>query len=290
MVKSSDFLVFDPIQYREFGLDFYEGNGFSFRYQTKRSKFFRIVYLPFGPISKDLDSFESCMGELNSFKFSKIKIDLPLILNDQISDNLKKILSKNKYAESKYIQDEETILLTKTNVNLNSKDLRYYNRKGDAKYNVVIKDILEKDEINKIYEIYLQSSKRIGYIPKSIDVFTKIAEDCIVSLAYSKESGNLESFVFGYLSEIDARTYLNKESSTLLRILFVGSTEEARKDFIGYLAYTRLIEASFEKYNLDLIDLYGASRTKGRAYTKFKESFGGERVNLPGSFEKINFI
>jgi lipid II:glycine glycyltransferase (peptidoglycan interpeptide bridge formation enzyme) len=100
-----------------------------------------------------------------------------------------------------------------------------------------------------------------------------MSESSLVSLCY--KNNNLIGFVFGYV--------FNK----ILMIMFTAQSNEGRELRIGHAMHYDLFEKAFNEYNIDLIDFHGASRTKDRSYTSFKQEFSSNFVSLPGSFTRF---
>ncbi len=283
-------ILFDPAQYKEFGQSFYDEKTFSYRYQASKKLFFSRVYIPFGPICQKKENVQDFLEHCQTVKLSKIKVDLPLILDQEDSDFVTHSFRERGFTYGTYVQDAETIILTRTSFNPDTKDIRYYRKKAAKTHDIVIKDKLSNEELEAIYQLYLQSAEKIGYIPKPKAVFSKLAEHTLTSLAIEKSAGEIHGYVFGYTYKRSLGNFSDQEQGDVLQIMFAGSNENGRKSYVGYGLYANLIETSLESNRVKIVDLYGASRTQNRAYTKFKAEFGGEFVAYPGSFEKVNIL
>ncbi len=289
-MEGINYYLFDPIQFKEFGDNFFEGKDFYFRYQSSKKIFFENIYIPFGPNCFKKEGFLNFTNHINALRFKKITIDLPMIYCREIKEDVLKAFKKNNFKEKPYFyQDEETILIKKENFRPKIKLMNEV-KHGYKAVDVIVKNQLTEDESKAIYEIYLVSSKRIGFKPKQIDVFKKLSENCLVSLAYSKKDYKIQGFVFGYLFNTCAKDFYDKDTSKILLVMFAAETDLARENKIGHAMYYKLIKTSFEEHDVDIIDLHGASRTKNRNYTVFKQKFSKNFYPLPGSFSKIPFF
>jgi len=282
---SDQHYLFNPIQFKEFGYKFYKGEDFYYRYQLSKKLFWKNIYIPFGPNCKIKQGFLNFIEHINKIKFGRITIDLPMIYCRERKDEVINILKDNRYKKIPYIhQDEETIIFSKDNFKVISK-LRNKIKHGYNKSKIVIKKELTENEFKELYNIYLNSSKNIGFKPKKIDIFKKMSESCLVSLAFSKDN-NMMGFVFGYLFNVCARDFSEKDNSKILLIMFTAQTDLGKKNRIGHAMHYNLFEKSFQEYNIDVIDFHGASRTKKRPYVSFKKEFSSNFCQLPGSFTK----
>jgi lipid II:glycine glycyltransferase (peptidoglycan interpeptide bridge formation enzyme) len=83
-------------------------------------------------------------------------------------------------------------------------------------------------------------------------------------------------FVFGYI--------FDSCSKKILMVMFTAQTDEGRDNRIGHAMHYDLFEKAFN--SVDVIDFHGASRTKNRPYTSFKQEFSSNFQELPGSFTR----
>lgn len=286
MTTIDEHYIFDPIQFKEFGYEFFEDDGFYYRYQLSSKLFWKTIYIPFGPNCTTKQGFLNFIQHINKIRFiKKIIIDLPMIYCKKRKEEIIKILADNGYKKVPYVyQDEETILFKKEEFGAKSQLMNKV-RHGCKKCKIVVKNNLTENEFKEIYDIYLNSSKKIGFKPKNISIFKKMSESCVVSLAYS-EDRRIQGFVFGYLFDICAKDFYNKDTSKILLVMFTAQTDWARENRIGHAMHYNLFKKSFEEYNVDIIDFHGASRTKKRTYLSFKCEFSKNFYSLPGSFVK----
>jgi len=288
MIES--YYIFNPIQFKEFGYHFFEGNNFYYRYQLSQKLFWKNIYIPFGPVCQTQKGFENFLNHLDNFKFTKITIDLPAIYNQKRIQEVVNKLKEHGYKKKPYIyQDEETIILLKEHFRLKSERMNKV-RYGYKFSNIVIKNQLKNDEIDKIYKIYLIAIKRLGFPPKNKDMFKKLSENCLVSLAYSKETNELEGYTFGYILNSDKADFFDKEKIKILYVMFTGLTDYGRDKKLGHAMHYELFNYAFNNYDVDIIDFHGGSRTKNRSYVSFKQEFSNQFYSLPGSFTKITLI
>lgn len=266
--------LFDPIQFKEFGFKFYKGTDFYYRYQTSKKLFKKHTYIPFGPNCENKQGFLNFLEHINSLE--KITIDLPMIYSEETREEAINLLKEKGFKQIPYFhQDEETIIINKHDFKINTK-LRNKINHGHNVSKIIVKEKLNEEELNELYNVYLISSKRINFVPKSIDIFKKMSESSLVSLCY--KDNELIGFVFGYI--------YNLNSKRILMIMFTAQSNEGRNSRIGHAMHYDLFEKAFNEYNIDLIDFHGASRTKNRPYTSFKQEFSSNFVALPGSFTR----
>lgn len=282
--------LFDPTQFPELGHFFYEGDGFSYRYQMSKKLFLKSIYIPLGPNCITKKGFENFLKHIKTLKFTKIKIDLPTIYEKKKLAEILKSIEKAGFKKTKYIQDEETLLVTKDDLHLPHSEMNQV-RNGLKKANIIIKNELTENDLKQVYKVYLVAAKRLGIIPKDISIFKKLAEKCQVALAYNLETNNLDGFLLNYLVETNVSDITNnKGDNQLLLSMYTGLTDEGRNCKIGRAIYYESYKSAFEKMGVNVIDFHGASRSKGRSYMGFKLSFSKRFLSLPGSFEKINLF
>lgn len=266
--------LFDPIQFKEFGFKFYKGTDFYYRYQTSKKLFKKHTYIPFGPNCETKQGFLNFLKHIDELE--KVTIDLPMIYNEETKQEVIGLLKEKGFKNIPYNhQDEETIIIDKNEFRINTK-LRNKVNRGRNVSQIIVKEKLNEQELNDLYNIYLISSKRINFTPKSIDIFKKMSESSLISLCY--KDNILIGFVFGYIYNFD--------SKKVLMIMFTAQSNEGRELRIGHAMHYDLFEKAFNEYNIDLIDFHGASRTKDRPYTSFKQEFSSNFVALPGSFTR----
>ncbi len=283
------YYIFDPVQFKEFGYNFYQGDDFYYRYQSTRKLLSESIYIPFGPNCATRQGFLNFIKHIGKRRFTKVTIDLPMIYCKRREKDIVDILLKNGYRKNPYIhQDEETIIFKKEEFIVRSKLMNKV-RYGERRSDVVVKHNLNEAELKEIYKIYLFASRRIGFKPKKIAVFEKLSESCIAVLAFSKEGG-MQGFVIGYLFNAYACDFYNKDASKILSVVFTAESEGGRKNKIGHMMHYHLFKEAFEGYGVDIIDFHGASRTKNRTYISFKSEFSKNFYSLPGSFTKTKIL
>jgi hypothetical protein len=279
-------IINDPFQIKEYGGEIFEGKGFYYRFYSKKRLFWNNIYIPFGPVCQDTTGFENFINHIESKTFSRVTIDLPLIIDKELIKTVISRLETLKFKKIDYIHEEETILITKANFSPENKEIRYYVKKGLKHYKVETFNKLNDQQFEDMYNIYKESADRIGFIPKSKEIFKKLSENALISLAYNLESNKVEGFVMGYISNLPVRGFLSQDRANVMQILYIGTNEEARKHYIGYALHQKLFTCAFEEHNIDIIDFRGADRKKGKVYINFKKAFGGDFVTLQGPYRK----
>ena len=302
--------LYDPIQLKEYGYEYYQDSDsedcdrgehkkvdadkiicFSYRYQKSKALAGLInrIYIPLGPIAPTKESFIRFANHLDSLKKTKVIIDLPVIYDQAIRSEVRETLVKKEFKERKYIQDDETLVLNRDNYKVRSHHMNKV-RFGERFFDVEVKKELSEEELKRIYEIYLVSSRRINFIPKGIEVFKVLMKNSLSSVAISKETKQIEGFVFCCYQDFFAGGLTNltkKDVSNILLVMFTASSDYGREKKVGYVMHKVLFDMAFEDEKTDLIDFHGASRSQGKIYVDFKESFGGEFLPLGGSFERV---
>ncbi len=282
--------LFDPTQFKELGYSFYEGQDFYYRYQKTQKLFFKTIYIPLGPNCSSAKGFNNFLAHIKSQRFTKVKIDLPAIYDKKTK---KEIISKIKTAgfqPSNYLQDEETILVTKDDLNHLPHSEMTQIRYGLKRADIVVKDNLSLTELDQIYKIYLIATERLGIKAKNKSVFKRMSDNCLVAIAYDKQTGQPEGFLFNYLVKTDLTDLTGSKNKNLLLLMYTGLTDQGRKLKLGRAIYYELFRIAFEKYQVNIADFHGASRSKGRSYMSFKLSFSKRFLKLPGSFSRTRFF
>lgn len=287
---NNHFLTFDPIQIKSFGGEYVISKNYEYRYfNYKKFKIFDSIYIPNGPILFQKNDIDIFFEDLNKYKFSKIKIDLPLLLADGLKEYLHLKFKKLNFKKSEYIQDCETILINKNNEKIDNKEVRYYEKKALNKYTFEVLENISQDQINEIFAIYVQSAKYQNYTPKSKEVFLNMQSNSIVGIA-KNNNGGIDGFVWGYKYFLKKNVNLDNEYFSIVDTVFIGTNLDARNSYAGYGLHKKFFEYLLYKKNIDYINFEGASRNQNRKYLSFKKSFGGEFYPLGGSYEKIQFI
>ncbi len=281
--------LFDPTQFKELGFNYYEGDGFSVRYQMTKKLFFKSIYVPLGPNCQSKQGFENFLQYIKSLKFTKVKIDLPAIYNSKTSKQIVSSLKSAGFKSSKYIQDEETLLVTPDDMHLPHSEMNQV-RYGLNRADIIIKDKLTDEEIDQMYKIYLIAAKRLEIVPKKISIFKKLSENSLTALAYDKEKNEMQGFLLNYFTKTDLSEITGKKDDKLLLLMYTGLTDKGRDLRLGRAIYYELFKSAFEEYGVKVADFHGASRSKGRSYMGFKQSFSKRFLSLPGSFEKTRFF
>lgn len=282
--------LFDPTQFRELGYNYHEGDGFSLRYQMSKKLFFKSIYIPLGPNCESKKGFENFLNYIDTLKFTKVKIDLPTIYNHKHSKEVVKTLKSAGFKPSKYIQDDETILVTPEDLKQISRSEMNQVRYGLKRANIVVKNKLTDKDIDQIYDIYSVAVKRLGVAQKDKSILKRLSEDALAVLAYDKETNQMQGFWFNYFTKTDLSDVTGKPSDKLLLLMYTGLTDKGRDLRLGRAMVYELLKSAFDDYGVDVADFHGASRSKGRSYVGFKQSFSKRFWALPGSFERTKLF
>ena len=281
-IKFNNYICFDPTGLKGFGRDFIEASNYFGRYVSYSKLFFKGRYFPYGPSFKTTNDFKEFLIVLSKDKLTKTTLDLPLILDEKGKSEVLALLKEFGYKEDKYIQDKETILLTKDDYKLDSNYVRYVKRAEEKYVNEIVID--PSDElIKEIYEIYSSSGKGRGFNISKLEGFLELPGK-VLSLM-KDDKGVIQAFVLGSSVTLN----INGKETKYLFLMFSALTEIGRKDSLGYIVRTKLFDHLFSNNLIDIIDFHGADRER-RTYVEFKKSFGGKFYSLPGSFSKIKIF
>jgi hypothetical protein len=281
--------LYDPSQLSEFGYNFYKGEGFTYRYQESKKLFFKSIYIPLGPNAETQRDFDNFLTHIQSLRFTKVKIDLPMIYNSKKAAEVVKKVKAAGFKSDTYIQDEETLVVTKDDMNLKHSEMNQI-RNGLKKADIIIKKTISDEELDQLYKIYLIAAERLQIVPKDKFVFKLLSTDGLTALAYDKETSKLEGFLLNCFTQTDLSEITKKGDTSLLLLMFTGLTDRGRDLQLGRAIYYELFRYAFEKTDVNVIDFHGASRSKGRSYMGFKTSFSKRFLSLPGSFVRTRFF
>lgn len=290
--KYSDYIIFDPFQMEVYGGITLKEDGYIFRYYNTSKFFFKSIFVPCGPAVKSIEALKELLGRLDKFHFSKIKIDLPLILDSKLENEVKNLFKSHGYRDAKYLMDLETLILTRDNFSLNSRNLRYV-RKGLRDFDIEIVEEISDDDLAKIYDLYSLTAKRIGYKPKPLETMKALADQGISSIARDKKTGEISGFLICYLNNFktnDKVKGVRSEDVRSLQLMLTGVNQNGLNAKLGFALHYQLFNFCFDNDIADIIDFHGASRSQQRTYIEFKKAFGGEFFALPGAYEKIVII
>lgn len=316
--------LFDPVQYKEFGKQFYKSNDndnhdgdedsnshannndnyqsipdsiedFTYRYQKGRRFLWETRYIPRGPICKSRQGFINFCKHTDKLHFTKIIVDLPYIPDATQTKFLKQQIQEHGFKKRTCIQDSETIIVNVNNMKLNDRARRYV-KKGKTFADIIVEQKTDHTTLEATYRLYQNLAKRINFQAKSFAAFEIINENGLIAVAKKSNSNSskptIEGFLLGHLTQYgdDSPQTMdtNFKKSTSLQLLFTALSSEAYEKKLGFAIHQELFTKAFEEYDVDFIDFHGADRKK--SYTKFKSKFGGEFVTLPGCYEKINWI
>lgn len=277
-------LIYDPSNKTAFGDPVFDnGKGVTFRYLPVR--FGLSKFIPYGPNLADNVDPDFAVSEISKLFGLKVKIDIPNIYDENIKTKLLKGFEKYGFKPSKYLVDDQTIIITKDTFNIEKKD-RYYVRKSNENFQYVFKTTLTENEVMAIYQLYLQSAKRKGFNPKRIEVFKLHMEKSFAVLAYQNDV--IKAFVVG-----EGTTILDKgEQYDVLYNLYTAAADDAFEKYVGYGMYDKWLTSAFDA-GFRKVDMYGAKA--GTAYATFKRKFVYKSedlstIKLPGSFIKYKLF
>ena len=284
------YYLVDPLQRKEYGREYYEGDGFSYRYQLSKKLFLRTIYIPWGPVCESERGFDNFLEHIKSQKFTHTVIELPVIYSSNTADSVMGKLLKNGFNKLTYtMQSDETLLVFKDKFHLSSSKMKRV-RYGKKYANIEVKNHLTQAEIDEIYSIYLVAVARFDVKPVKKDVFVGLSDNCLTALARNKDTKELEGYLFCYFNDIGPSDYSDKPNNYILTAVYTGLTDAGRDHKLGHCMHYDLFVAAFNDYSVDIINFHGASRAKNPSYLAFKLDFTDHFHKLPGCYGKRRWL
>lgn len=269
-----------------YGGEFHIGKNFRIRFYVNNHIIFKSVYIPFGPVVTNKEGVDEFFTYLDKLRFTKLKIDLPLMLDSELITRFQNYFLNMKFVKTNYVHDNETLLVTPKNFQMSSRNQRYVRSSLKDNYIHITTNLTAK-ELDSIYDIYTESAMRVGYKPKAKEVLKEVASKGITAIAKDKLNDEVKGFLIGYLNKSLNNILEAPSHPQVLQLIFTGITESGMKNKLGFGIHYEFFQKCFNDFEIDIIDFHGASRTQNRSYTAFKQAFGGEFLEMPGSFEKF---
>lgn len=279
-------LIFSPSQFKQFGKEFTQGEGFYCRYQSasRIGGFYKSLFVPLGPCCEDYQGFDNFLNWVDQSKYKKVIIELPIILDEDLKKEINKKFIDNGYKKHEYIKNEgETMLTINGQYNLN-KDTRYKIRYSQKRSQIVVNENPDKEQINNAYSVYVQAAQRIGYVPKPIEAFEVLAlSGCLINAYIDQKCAG---FIFGYFYSI----LKDGKKEQICQIVLSGTNEIGRDAKLGYCLRDALINYCFDNNKANIIDALGASKKFSHSYFDFKKEFASESVPLGGCYTRFSIL
>ncbi len=281
-------LLFSPIQLEAYGGNYVQGEGFSYRYQISRrlGGLWKSIFIPLGPNILNEEGIEEFIKDLS--KFNKVAIELPLILDKTVVKKVRNSLEKAGFKKEDYLIHEDETLITTQDLYELDKDTRYEVRYGQKRADFEVKYDPKSEYVENAYIVYTEAAARIGYTPKSRGAFNALSRSSLVSLAMNDDEP--VGFVLGYIVEAPIKGLIKKSKGKVLHIVLAGTTKKGRELNVGANLYDSLIRLAFNRYEVDVIDMFGASRKRNPSYLTFKKKFAQKFVSLPGRYVRTKLI
>jgi lipid II:glycine glycyltransferase (peptidoglycan interpeptide bridge formation enzyme) len=155
-----------------------------------------------------------------------------------------------------------------------------YNIRVAQKHNVVVE---KSEKIEDFYQIFLETSKRDGFEIRPLKYFQKL----------------MEFFSSDGVAELWVARYNNKTVAAIIATFYDGvasylygaSSDEYRNVMAPYLLHWQVMKRAKEKgckfYDLLAVAPEGVESHKYIGITRFKEQFGGEKVQIIGSYDLV---
>ncbi|OQA52436.1 MAG: Lipid II:glycine glycyltransferase [candidate division WS2 bacterium ADurb.Bin280] len=234
--------------------------------------------------------------QLKSMAKQHNSIFLRLELIDRYGDNANKILLSMGFKKSfEQVQPKwrQIVDLTPTRGTILSQmkqkgryNVKLAQRKGVQIKRVSLKEFGEKEKIvlDQFFEIYNQTVKREGIGGRSREYF--------VEMAKSFEQTEYLWVYIAYFENKPLSAALISMYDGVASYLYGGSSSQNREVMAPYLMHWQIIVDAKEE-GAKLYDLIGRSApdnpgSKWAGITRFKEQFGGQAVEILGSYDFIN--
>lgn len=286
--------LFNPVQFKEFGGNFFEGSSFSVRFaERKFFRFYNSIFIPLGPIVDNENGFSNFLNWCKEKKRTKIFMELPPVYVENEKEKIiKKIIKFGFKSVSYKFHDEETLLIFKEKYQP-KRETRYKIRYCQRSAKIVIIDDPEDKRINDAYIVYKRSAERINYSPKPVSVFRKILENGILAICYNDEDMRPIGFALGYIQSMPVEIVkegVNLSEQKIMFIVLSGSDHIGRKLRVGYGLWDAIIRYSFENLGVNIVDVCGAGRKMYYPYLEFKMEFSNYFFPCIGAFSKTNLF
>lgn len=212
-------------------------------------------------------------------------IFIRLEILDKIDDNIIKILKENRFIKSfEEVQPEWRQVIniadSEEKILAGMKQKGRYNIKVAQKHNVVIE---KSTNINKFYEIFCQTAKRDGFEIRPRQYFEELMQ-------ILEPAGLAELWLARYNEKTIAAVIVTFYQG-VASYLYGASSDEFRNLMAPYLLHWRVIQRAKEKgcrtYDLLAVAPEGVENHKYTGITRFKEQFGGEKIQIVGSWDLV---
>jgi lipid II:glycine glycyltransferase (peptidoglycan interpeptide bridge formation enzyme) len=162
-------------------------------------------------------------------------------------------------------------------------NIRLAQRYGVKVEKLNIRGQIDKSEIEKFYDLVLQTVRREKISGRSLDYFIQMID------SFSKKD-YLEIYIASYKSQPLAGALVSFYGDTA-SYLYGGSSSEYREVMAPYALHWQIIKDA-KVHGMSSYDMLGRSRpndskSKWSGVTRFKEQFGGEAIEILGSYDFI---
>lgn len=255
---------------------------------VERGKFSNRLYCPLGPLAKDIDSLDDALKDLKKqarrrhLDFVRIEPTLPHIKPSQLRDLGLRHARRDVQPPHTVINDVSTDIQT-IEATL-SQTARRYARKCD-KAGITYRVSYKPSDIDHFIKLIHEVSDRTGMVPHPDTYFQKIA-----TFLFPKKAAGL------LLAELNkqpiAAVIYYSDGKTMYYAHAANSTEHRKLSpatGLGLFALKFAHQSGcqiFDWFGTAPIDNDKNRRWKAwQGFTRFKLSFGGERVNRAGTWE-----
>jgi len=159
-----------------------------------------------------------------------------------------------------------------------------YNIKVAQKHDVLIKTSKDENAIKIFHQLYMQTGEREKLSGRSIEYFKKMLDSF-------SETEYLEIYIATYKNEPVAAAIISFYDG-VASYLYGGSSRSKKEVMAPYLMHWQIIKDAKSK-GMTKYDMIGRAKpedekSKWAGVTRFKEQFGGEAVEILGSFDCVN--
>lgn len=228
--------------------------------KERDSVFIRIEFID--PFSDSADKIIRSFGFVKSFEEVQPKWRQVIDISGSVEDILAQMKPKGRY---------NIRLAQKKQVEVNS-------------YNSKTININDKSVINSFYRLVAQTVQREGISGRPLDYF-------ITMIDKFSDTDYLEIYIASYKGEPLAAALVGFYGD-VASYLYGGSSSEHREVMAPYAMHWQIIKDAKSR-GIKRYDMLGRSRpadknSKWSGVTRFKEQFGGEAVEILGSYDFIN--
>jgi lipid II:glycine glycyltransferase (peptidoglycan interpeptide bridge formation enzyme) len=236
--------------------------------------FFKLAYVPRGPILNDYSKFKDAISSIEDFSkkqhVSLLKIEPDHIDTDiNYSDIFKKYIKVNDF-----IQPIQTAMLDVGDRDSMIKNIpSKYRGRIRNKFNLELRTI---EDISEFFKVYSDTANMKHFKQRNVEYFKNMK-------IYFKD--HVRIFAVYYNNTLIAASF-NILWQDTLTYLYSGSDKKYNNMYPGYFLVFES-SLSMKDNGIKVTDLWGVSddNTKWQGFSEFKKNIGGKVTDFPGSFD-----